>query len=516
MIEIGNKILRNLQEQVLANTQDIEDFKSGNQTIAEFGITVVGILSSIDDLPATGINYGDAYLIGTDHPYDMRVWTRDEADNTAKWVDLGQFPLAGPKGDKGDVGSKISFGSTDPLNNPTASNDYYINTTTGYWFVSSYDIPSNKYIWVKSFSLKGLKGDTGLQGPTGPTGARGPQGYTGAIGPTGPKGDKGDIGPAFKVLGTLTSTANLPTPTKALQDQGAAYIIPNSSGVKHIWVIQGTTTYQWIDIGESGVQGPKGDPGVSGVGINTIAELDMQISTDMVTYDSTTGLLISGTGRISYDDNGDLATTDFNSYSTVPIRAGQNITMDMTADGTALEIKADSPSSFTINATSSYPKKGFEVYYQGGNEKAMSKFYTNGISYDVYSGNTIVASRSWTFPSRNSGQLLVKEQLPTLFGKSLTTGGSINLYRHTVTATAKAAADLSYFTFVIISSKNTSINSLANLKTILGNTFVYPVSGRYAGNDTAFVKMTETTVYDFENTGFALTEYDFQDYVAAI
>ena len=77
-----------------------------------------------------------------------------------------------------------------------------------------------KILRVKAVSWKGVKGETGAQGPTGPTGARGPQGYTGAIGPTGPKGDKGDIGPAFKVLGTLTSTANLPTPTKALQDQG--------------------------------------------------------------------------------------------------------------------------------------------------------------------------------------------------------------------------------------------------------------------------------------------------------
>ena len=64
--------------------QDIEDFKAGNQTIAEFGITVVGILTNANQLPETGENYGDAYLIGTQTPYDMRVWTRDVANNTAK------------------------------------------------------------------------------------------------------------------------------------------------------------------------------------------------------------------------------------------------------------------------------------------------------------------------------------------------------------------------------------------------------------------------------------------------
>lgn len=59
------------------NKQDIQDFKDANQTIAEFGITVVGILTSASQLPATGDNFGDAYLIGAKSPYDMRVWTRN-------------------------------------------------------------------------------------------------------------------------------------------------------------------------------------------------------------------------------------------------------------------------------------------------------------------------------------------------------------------------------------------------------------------------------------------------------
>ena len=77
MLKFGNQEFRNLEEQVLKNQQDIQDFKDGNQTIAEFGITVVGILSSADQLPASGDNFGDAYLIGTEPPYDIRVWTRN-------------------------------------------------------------------------------------------------------------------------------------------------------------------------------------------------------------------------------------------------------------------------------------------------------------------------------------------------------------------------------------------------------------------------------------------------------
>ena len=54
MLKYGNKEFRNLEEQVGKNAQDIQDFKDGNQTIAEFGITVVGIVEGVcdtDDFP---------------------------------------------------------------------------------------------------------------------------------------------------------------------------------------------------------------------------------------------------------------------------------------------------------------------------------------------------------------------------------------------------------------------------------------------------------------------------------
>ena len=60
MLKFGNQEFRNLEEQVLKNQQDIQDFKDGNQTIAEFGITVKGILSQASLLPEYGQNYGDA------------------------------------------------------------------------------------------------------------------------------------------------------------------------------------------------------------------------------------------------------------------------------------------------------------------------------------------------------------------------------------------------------------------------------------------------------------------------
>lgn len=336
MLQFGNKEFRNLEEQVEKNAQDIEDFKNANQTIAEFGITVVGILATAAELPAQGENFGDAYLIGSQTPYDMRVWTRDVANNTAKWVDLGAFPLQGPKGDKGDIGSVIIVGSGEPLNNPTSANNFYINTVTGYWYNS---VPTDTgYAWHLGFTLKGEKGDRGLQGKQGVQGLTGPQGKTGPIGPQGQKGDKGDVGPAFNVQGTLASSSNLPTPTAAMQDKGYAYLIPDTEGTKHIWVIQGSEggPFQWVDVGTAGVgiQGPKG---TDGVGLNTLTNTDLTYGNVAVTYNTTDGIGINGTMRQTYDGTNHDSTVDMH----IPLIAGNGIIIDKQEGTEKVEVKVD-------------------------------------------------------------------------------------------------------------------------------------------------------------------------------
>ena len=336
MLKYGNRELRNLEDQVEKNAQDIEDFKNGNQTIAEFGITVVGILATADELPAQGENFGDAYLIGSSTPYDMRVWTRDVANNTAKWVDLGAFPLQGPKGDKGDIGSVIRSDAGEPLNNPTSLYDFYIDRITGYWYAPY--LNETGYGWLKAFTLKGEKGDRGEQGKQGAQGLTGPQGKTGPIGPQGQKGDKGDVGPAFNVQGTLASTANLPTPTAAMQDKGYAYIIPDAQGTKHIWVIQGPGVgpFKWVDVGAAGV-GIQGEKGTDGVGLNTLTDTDITYGNVTVTYDTTNGIGINGTMRQTYDGTNHDSTVDMH----IPLVPGNGILIDKQAGTEKVEVKVD-------------------------------------------------------------------------------------------------------------------------------------------------------------------------------
>lgn len=476
MLKFGNKEFRNLEEQVLKNQEDIQDFKDGNQTIAEFGITVVGILSSADQLPEQGENYGDAYLIGTQTPYDMRVWTRDVANNTAKWVDLGAFPLQGPKGDKGDIGSTISFGNGEPLNNPTASDQFYINVATGYWYVS-FEIYSGVYQWVKRFTLKGEKGDRGEQGKQGVQGLTGPQGNTGPIGPQGVKGDKGDVGPAFNVQGTLASTSNLPTPTATMQDKGYAYIIPDTEGTKHIWVIQGPEggPFQWVDVGTAGVgiQGPKG---TDGVGLNTLTHTDLVYGDLTTTYDTVDGLTVYSTMRQTYDGTNHDSEVEY----TIPIIGSDTILIDLDSGNNKLIVKLDQSKDikliggssnsvyFTSDSSASFGMPVGKLYSSFGDENGISRILNKDPG----------GLRTYTFPTNTYGEhtVLTSKYVKTLFGnKSIVGSGNIDLYNHDIKITGTdASIDGTYEVHVFkTSSNNLKVDSLTDLKTLLGNTFKY-------------------------------------------
>lgn len=503
MLQFGNKEFRNLEEQVEKNAQDIEDFKNANQTIAEFGIYVVGILASVDDLPAQGENFGDAYLIGSQPPYDMHVWTRDVAHNTAKWVDLGAFPLKGDKGDKGDIGSVIRVGSGEPLNNPTSANDFYINTVTGYWYNS---VPTDTgYAWHLGFTLKGEKGDRGLQGKQGVQGLTGPQGKTGPIGPTGLPGPKGDVGPAFNVQGTLASSSNLPTPTAAMQDKGYAYLIPDTEGTKHIWVIQGPEggPFQWVDVGTAGVgiQGPKG---TDGVGLNTLTDTDLTYGNVTVTYNTTDGIGINGTMRQTYDGTNHDSTVDMN----IPLVPGNGILINKQAGTERVEVKIDQSKNFSIygntnryftaDTSASFAMPEGSIYTSYGDENG-----TPTISHKDPGG-----TYKYNFPVNAGGThtVLSNNNVKNIFGKSIVGEGNIDLYRHVIKITGRDAPYNSCFAYLtIISSKNLNVEFFSDLITLLGDTFEYPATGYDQYNLAYVYKVTQDGIVSTNSQGASVT-----------
>ena len=208
MLKYGNKEFRNLQEQVLENMNQIEAIKQGQVVLDEFGIKVIGQLEDVSELPETGdFEFGDAYAIGTEPPYDLYIWTRvDGSEEEGYWFNIGQFPVPGPQGPAGQNG-------TDGEQGPQGE--------------------------------RGPKGDTGAQGPQGIQGLQGPQGEQG---PRGEKGEKGDAGGLIEVVGIVATSDLLPSPA-TLQKLDAAYLV--GSGPYDLYIQVGNTpsTALWFDAG---------------------------------------------------------------------------------------------------------------------------------------------------------------------------------------------------------------------------------------------------------------------------
>ena len=127
MLKFGNREFRNLQEQVLKNMCDIQDIEQGATVLAAFGIKVVGQVNQASDLPApatyTG-NLGDAFLVGTQAPYDYYIYAKAyDGQEQPAFYNLGQFPKPGPKGDTGNAAGfgTVSATASSVVGQPTVS-----------------------------------------------------------------------------------------------------------------------------------------------------------------------------------------------------------------------------------------------------------------------------------------------------------------------------------------------------------------------------------------------------------
>ena len=90
MIEVNNKVYRNIQEQVGQNKYDIELLKKAYGYHGPFA-SKEDIVSPVDQA---------LYLIGTAYPYE--IYQYKELTNT--YLDLGPFAAAGSQGPAGPQG----------------------------------------------------------------------------------------------------------------------------------------------------------------------------------------------------------------------------------------------------------------------------------------------------------------------------------------------------------------------------------------------------------------------------
>lgn len=138
----------------------------------------------------------------------------------------------------------------------------------------------------------------------------------------------------------------------------------------------------------------------------------------------------------------------------------------------------------SIDPTSTVTAYGFHATGAEG----QAYLYPDNIQLWDTAGNQYM----YSFPSK-SGVVLIDTNVKTLFGNQSIVGtGNIDLYRHNIKFTATSPAGV--IRFVIISSKNIKVDSLTDLKTLLGNTFEYPANGVMGGQGIRFyvTAVTET------------------------
>ena len=250
MINYNGVELRNLEEQVQKNKEDIAAHYNMDRVLAEFGIRVIGTLPNVEALAEapTPSYYGDAYAVGTEAPYDFYIWTRADVNAGHPedyWLNIGQLAIVGPegpvgpqgpKGDKGERGSIWTTSVSNPTNAPGfRKGDQWLNTVSGSVF--QFDGAS----WLRMNTIRG------------PVGPQGPQGDKGDPGTPGEKGDQGPQGvpsTAVSIVGTITDIDQLPPANSANPTQ--AYL-QEIDGAYHLWVLIGTiNNYHWQDVGSFG------------------------------------------------------------------------------------------------------------------------------------------------------------------------------------------------------------------------------------------------------------------------
>ena len=217
MIKVGDKYLRNLEEQV----QYLTSYHEVNQGLAQWGIRVVGKVATDAELPDPTTyegDYGDAYAVGEKNPYDFYIFTRPSNQNPENsWFPFGPISivgpegLQGPKGDKGDTGESTRwYYGTEPSNPIEGDMTLKANGDV---------LMYQNNAWVTVTNIKGPQGIQGETGPQGPVGPRGPQGE---------KGDTGDVGGFINIYGVLANTSLLPTPA-SLNNLTVAYLVGAAS-----------------------------------------------------------------------------------------------------------------------------------------------------------------------------------------------------------------------------------------------------------------------------------------------
>ncbi len=149
------------------------------------------------------------------------------------------------------------------------------------------------------------------------------------------------------------------------------------------------------------------------------------------------------------------------------LSAGDGISIGKTTAGDKVEVKVD-PSANIVGTT-------FEARDNPTSPVEYTKLRYTG----VFEYHNPMFNYTFSLPATgDSGiyQLLASNYVKTLFGnQSIVGAGNIDLYRHHILCSTPNEGIKVLIT--VISSKNLKVDSLTDLKTLLGNTFECPCTG---------------------------------------
>ena len=119
------------------------------------GIKVIGQVKTEEDIPAGDYEYGDAYEVGTEPPYDMYIYTRPDGKvhTEGYWFPVGKFPMPGPQGPKGDGLEQImngGYGDIQSIQYDTAHGARVNGTATVNYVDSTTGMPTSKSFLMAS------------------------------------------------------------------------------------------------------------------------------------------------------------------------------------------------------------------------------------------------------------------------------------------------------------------------------------------------------------------------------
>lgn len=466
-----------VEEQLDYLTDKVHGYKEAITTQYGYIPKILGIYTNTSDLPTENNQYGDAYLIGTQQPYDLYYWTTGN-----KFEKVGEFPTTGPVGPAGPQGEQ---------------------------------------------GVPGEKGDTGDKGERGVQGAPGPSGVQG---PAGAKGDQGiginsltdvnlTLGDTTVQYDTndgiqLTSTGRF-TYAEGNHDATIDLDIPliGTDGI----TIDKASDSEKIEIsGKNLIKDPYPGKNITGAAILNYKPYD---SADWGSaFLRNTHSLVNNAGAgsvVGYDDNGVIyaKTTSDDDYSVVNKKYGDENYLKVYDKGIIGSGEVKIPGMGNLDETKNNQNWYPTCVGQYVADSAIAMTDSQG-----HLGTNTPTNDKHCANKKYVDDAIVNVPLKTLFGNQNIHGsGNIDLYRHNISISAGISGFGAKIYFTYYSSKNLQVDSLTDLKTLMGDTFVEAVSGITSTNlPVQFITEGAFSVQGQNYTWASMTSMTFTDTVTTI